>query len=87
MAAFIDRWLPANQWRVEPGKISVLLRRKPETQFLEEHWQDYKPGLLLDRYVPAGERVLSPGMGQMAYQHREVLGTFDWPRDAARGTP
>jgi hypothetical protein len=75
--SFIGRWLPPNQWRIEPGKLRVIMRRTPEKQYLEEHWPEYKPGLLLDRYVPPGDRVFSPGMGQMAYQHREVLGTFD----------
>jgi hypothetical protein len=73
----IDRWSPVYQWRIDHSDWRAALRITPEKEYLEETWNDYKPGLMLDRYVPPGDRVFSPAMGQMAYQHREVLGTFE----------
>lgn len=74
---FMNRWSPGFQWRIDQTDWRVALRVIPEKKYLEDSWRDYKPGLLLDRFVPPGELVFSPGMGQMAYQHRDVLGTAD----------
>ena len=78
---FIDRWSPGYQWRIDRPPVATALRVAfrvvPEKTFLNDQWREYAPGLLLDRFVPPGEKVFSPDMGQMAYQHRDLLGTFD----------
>jgi hypothetical protein len=73
----IDKWSPGYQWRIDRADWRAALRITPERDYLEDNWNDFRPGLMLDRYVPLGDRVFSPAMGQMAYQHRELLGTFD----------
>ena len=73
----IERLVPAFQWRIEPVNIAADLRILPEKTFLEEHWRDYNAGMLLDRFVPPGELVFSPSMGQLAFHHREIIGSFD----------
>lgn len=73
----IRLWSDSFQWKIDQTDWRIALRRIPEQQYLETFWPDYKPGLLLDRFVPAGERVFSPDLGQMAYQRREVIGTWD----------
>jgi hypothetical protein len=73
----IQRWIPGYQWRIDLPDLRAALRIVPEKQWLSEHWNEYDAGQLLDRFVPAGETVFSPNMGQRAYHHREVLGTFD----------
>jgi hypothetical protein len=72
-----QRWFPGYQWRVDIPDLRAALRIVPEKTWLSEHWYEYDAGQLLDQYVPAGEKVFSPNMGQRAYHHREVLGTFD----------
>lgn len=74
---FISRWSPDYQWRIETIDLSAALRMTPEKQFLTDHWGDYQGGLLLDRFVPAGDLVYSPDMGQFAYHHRDIIGNFD----------
>ncbi len=46
--AFIDRWFPGYQWRIDLPQPQFALRLTPEKQYLEQHWRDYEPGLLLD---------------------------------------
>jgi hypothetical protein len=75
--SFIGRWSPDYQWRIETIDLSAALRITPEKQFLTDHWGDYQGGLLLDRFVPAGDLVYSPDMGQFAYHHRDIIGNFD----------
>jgi len=74
---FIGRWSPDYQWYIETIDLSAALRIIPEKQFLTDHWGDYQGGLLLDRFVPAGDLVYSPDMGQFAYHHRDIIGNFD----------
>ena len=74
---FIGRWSPDYQWYIETIDLSAALRITPEKQFLTDHWGDYQGGLLLDRFVPAGDLVYSPDMGQFAYHHRDIIGNFD----------
>ncbi len=73
----IERWTPGYQWRIDRIDYRAALRLQPEDEFLRANWGDYKPGLMLDRLVPPGDLVYSPSMGQMAYQHRTLLGNFD----------
>jgi len=73
----MNAWSPGFQWRIDQTSWRLALRLTSEKDFLEKFWPDYKPGLLLDQFVAPGERVFSPGMGQMAYHHREILGTWD----------
>jgi hypothetical protein len=77
---FIGRWSHDYQWKIDAIDLSAALRITPEKQFLTYHWGDYSAGLLLDRFVPAGDLVFSPDMGQFAYHHRNLLGTFDSSR-------
>jgi hypothetical protein len=74
---FIGRWSHDYQWCIETIDLSAALRITPEKQFLTDHWSDYQGGLLLDRFVPAGDLVYSPDMGQFAYHHRDIIGYFD----------
>jgi hypothetical protein len=73
----LERWVPGFQWRIDPVNVRAALRMMPESEFLAGHWRDYNAGLLLDRFVPPGEVVFSPSMGQIVYHHREILGSFD----------
>jgi hypothetical protein len=73
----VQRWLPGYQWRVDMPDWRAALRIVPEKQWLSEHWGEYDAGLLLDRYVKPGEKVYSPNMGQIAYHHRDLVGTFE----------
>jgi hypothetical protein len=75
--SFIGRWSPGYQWRIDTIDLAAALRITPEKQFLTDHWGDYQGGLLLDRFVPAGDLVYSPAMGQFAYHHRDIIGAFD----------
>jgi hypothetical protein len=73
----IEAWVPRYQWRIDAVDIRADLRMTPEKDFLAEHWRDYNAGLLLDRFVPAADLVFSPSMSQLAYHHREIVGSFD----------
>ncbi len=73
----MDRWSPGFQWRIDNADWRAALRITPENVYLREHWRDYLPGLMLDRLVAPGEVVFSPAMGQLAYHHRELLGTYE----------
>jgi hypothetical protein len=75
--SFMDSWSPGYQWRVDNMNLSAALRITPEKQFLTDHWGDYQAGVMLDRFVPAGDLVYSPDMGQFAYHHRDMVGNFD----------
>jgi hypothetical protein len=75
--SLIPRWSKDYQWRIDAVDWRAALRITPERKFFAAHWPDYERGLLLDRYVAPGERVLSPNMGQMAYHRREILGFSD----------
>jgi hypothetical protein len=61
---FIDSWSPGVQWRIDQTDWRVGLRVVPEARFLAESWRDYKPGLLLNRFVPPGERFIRPTWGR-----------------------
>ena len=74
---WIHRWSPRFQWGIDRPDLSAALRITPESQFLTNHWPDYQGGLLLDRFVPAGDLVYAPDMGQFAYHHRNIVGTFE----------
>jgi hypothetical protein len=74
---FIGRWSHDYQWHIDTIDLSAALRITPEKQFLTDRWVDYQAGLLLDRFVPAGDLVYSPDMGQFAYHHRDIIGNFD----------
>ena len=74
---WIELWTHGYQWRIDTLDLRAALRNTPEKNFFDQHWPDYRRGLLLDRFVPPGERVFSPAMGQLAYQHRELIGSFD----------
>lgn len=73
----IPKWSKGYQWRIDTIEWKAALRLTSEREFFAHHWPDYERGLMLDRYVPPGDKVLSPDMGQMAYQRREVLGFSD----------
>lgn len=73
----IDRWSPGYQWRIDNADWRAALRVTPEKVYLEDHWRDYRPGLMLDRYVAPGDIVFSPALGQLAYHHRELVGSFE----------
>ena len=76
----MERLLPRFQWRLDPIDLRADLRLTPEKEYLSTHWTDYNAGLLLDRFVPAGELVYSPSMSQLVYHHREIIGSFDSAR-------
>ena len=73
----VQTYIPGFQWRIDLNDIRVPLRIIPEKDWLSEHWHEYDAGLMLDRYVPPGDKVFSPHMGQLAYHHRDLVGTFD----------
>ncbi len=73
----IPQWSTGYQWRLDQVDWRAALRIEPEEHYLATHWNDYRPGLMLDRLVPPGDPVFSPNFGQMAYQHRNLLGSFD----------
>jgi len=64
-------------WALEPFNWRAALRLTPQEKYLEDKLGgDYRAGLMLDHYVPRGRLIYSPHFGQLAYQHRDVLGTW-----------
>lgn len=64
-------------WMLTPFDWRAALRITPQEQYLEQHLAGYRAGLMLDRYVPAGELVYSPSLDQLAYHHRDLLATWE----------
>src|SRR5204862_4377095 len=71
----ISMWAPPNQWRLEEFPWRAALRLTPEDRYLTEHVQGYRAGLMLDRFVPRGQLVYAPSVGQLAYHHTEIVGS------------
>ena len=72
-------FVPSFQWRIDLPDIRAALRIVPEKTWLDEHWHEYEAGLMLDRFVPPGDLVFSPNMAQIAYHHRNLVGSYDSP--------
>jgi hypothetical protein len=73
----VQRFVPGFQWRVDLVDLRVPLRIVPEKEWLARNWQDYSAGLMLDHFVPPGDLVFSPSMGQLDYHHRDIVGAYD----------
>src|SRR5207248_2286862 len=60
--ALIPLWAAPNQWRLEAFDWRAALRITPEEEYLAAHLPDYRAGLMLDRFVPAGQLVYAPSL-------------------------
>jgi len=63
-------------WRLHGIPYEAALRKIPQDQFLAERDPDYNLARMLDRYVPAGDRVLAFNFDREAYTSRQVLVSF-----------
>jgi len=68
-------WAPSGQWRLDEFDWRAALRITPEDRYLALHMTEYRPGLMLDRFVPRGQLVYAPSVGQIAYHHTETIGS------------
>jgi hypothetical protein len=73
--AIMPIWAPAPQWRLDAFEWRAALRLTPEEQYLTGRMPDYRAGLMLDRWVPRGQLVYAPSMGQLAYHRTETIGS------------
>ncbi|MDE3196870.1 MAG: hypothetical protein KGN84_11030, partial [Acidobacteriota bacterium] len=73
----IERVIPGYQWRIDPVDLRAALRIEPEPRYFDRTMPDYRVGLMLDRYVPPDGLVFSLAMGQTAYHHRRLIGSFE----------
>lgn len=73
--SMISRYCDDGAWRLERIQWAAALRRVPEETFIRSHCDDYDIGLILDRVVPAGDKILSGSMGRLAYHSRDVVST------------
>lgn len=71
--AVVPRYARQYAWRIEHSTWRAALRLTPESDVLRSSIPDYDMGLLLERLVPKGGRVLSPSMGNQAYHSREIV--------------
>lgn len=62
--------------RLDMSPWRAALRLMPEADFLGSHFSEYRTGLMLDRYVSHGEKVLTTSFGQLAYHHQDMLGSY-----------
>lgn len=69
----IPRYAEQYSWRIERSNWKYALRIASEEEYLRANIPDYDIGLALNRLVPANQRVLSPAMGNQAYQSREIV--------------
>lgn len=60
-------------WEIEQSNWAAALRRIPEEEYIRARVGDYELGKEMERRVPASEPVLSPAMGNQAYQSRNII--------------
>lgn len=75
--AWISRWSPWFQWKIDAIDPAAALRLTPEEEFISRQWGELAAGKMLDRFVPAADLVYSPNMGMLAYHHRNLVGVFE----------
>jgi hypothetical protein len=68
-------WISPGLWRLDEFDWRAALRLKSEDRYLALHMTEYRPGLMLDRFVPRGHPVYAPSVSQIAYHHTETVGS------------
>jgi hypothetical protein len=63
-------------WRLKNIPYAAALRQIPADTYLTLRDPDYLAARMIDRYVPAGQRVFAINFGREAYTSREVMVSF-----------
>lgn len=71
--AVVSRYAAPGSWRLGSSSWEAALRIEPEGDFLRREMDHYGMGLLIEKIVPPGEKMLSFQAIQQAYHTREVM--------------
>ncbi len=74
--AVVTRYASHGGWYIERPVWSAALRHIPESEYLRSHVDTYEMSLLLDKWVPASDRIFALSMDSSAYHSRELISSW-----------
>ncbi len=71
------RYCDSVAWRIDSIPLRAALRIKPESEYLSERSQQYRDGMLIQKLVPQGEKVLAMSNSSESYIPHEVVVKYE----------